>query len=405
MSQEKHPLDPVIIGAARTPIGRYQGALAPLKATELGTIAVKAAVERAGVDPTTIRECLMGIIIPAGLGQAPARQASFRAGLPDNVGATAVNKACGSSLYTVMMAANAVRLGEGEAFVTGGMESMSNGPHLILGARDGLSYGNQPLLDAIYHDGLYCSLSDAVMGTNAEFIADEYGITREEMDKLAYESHMKAIAAIDAGKFKKEIVPVEIVGRKGAVTVVDTDEPPRRDTSLEKLAKLRPVFKKDGRITAGNAPGLNDGAAALVVTSRAYAEKTGKKPLARITGYDFHAVHPKHIFIAPAFAISKLLDKVGWKLEDVDLIELNEAFAAQVLADVKKLEQEGYPWDWERYNIRGGSIALGHPVGASGARVLVTLLHSLKDRGQKRGIASLCLGGGEAVAMAIEMEV
>ncbi len=403
-ANEKHAHQPVILSAARTPLGRFQGALSPLSATDLGTAAIRAALERAEVDPETINECLMGIIVPAGVGQAPARQAGYGAGLPGNVGATAINKACGSGLYTLMMAANAIRAGEGDAFVAGGMESMSNGPFLLKGTRQGMGYGDHALEDSIFHDGLWCSMSGAVMGSNAEFIAEEYGISREAMDTLAYESHMKAVAAIEAGKFKEEITPVEVPGRRGKVTVVDTDEPPRPDTSMEKLARLRPVFKEGGKVTAGNAPGLNDGAAALVVTSRAYAEKIGKKPIARIVGYTFYAVEPKYIFIAPAYALPQLLDKIGWALEDADLIELNEAFAAQVLADVKKLEQDGYAWDWDRCNVHGGSIALGHPVGASGARVLVTLLHALKDRGLRRGIASLCLGGGEAVAMAVEME-
>ena len=400
----KYALEPVILGMARTPTGSYQGALAALRASELGTVAIKAALARAAVDPATIRECLMGIIVQAGTGQAPARQAGYNAGLPDNVGATTINKACGSGMYTVMMAANAIRLGEGAAFVAGGMESMSNGPHILHGARKGLRYGNQTLVDTVFYDALWCTLSDAVMGTNAERIAEEYDISRAAMDEFAYESHMKAIAAIDAGKFKEEIVPVTVRGRKGRVIVVDTDEPPRRDTNIEKLAQLRPAFEEGGRVTAGNAPGLNDGAAALVVTSRAYAERMGHKPLARIIGYTSYAVKPGHIFIAPAFAIPALLEKVGWEMSDVDLVELNEAFAAQVLADVKEMESKGLDWDAARCNVNGGAIALGHPVGASGARLLVTLVHALKDRGLKRGVAALCLGGGEATAMALEIE-
>jgi acetyl-CoA C-acetyltransferase len=343
----------------------------------------------------------MGNVVAAGLGQNPARQAAIHAGLPVSVGAFTINKVCGSGLKAVMLAAQSIRAGDGELFVSGGMESMSRAPFLIRGRSGELRFGHKDLEDALLHDGLWDPFEDWGMGNAAEFIADEYEITRDEMDEFAYGSHQKAIAAIDAGKFRKEIVPVEIKGRKGDVTVFDTDESPRRDTSLEVLAKLRPAFIKDGKVTAGNAPGLNDGASALVVASEKKTEEIGATPLARIVDYAYAAVEPKYLFYAPAVATPLLLEKVGWSLDDVDLIELNEAFAAQVLADGKAMADLG--WDWEKVNPHGGAIALGHPIGASGARVLTTLIYALKDRGLKRGIASLCLGGGEAVAMAIEV--
>jgi acetyl-CoA C-acetyltransferase len=383
-------------------MGRYQGALSPLSATRLGAAVVAAAVERAGLKKLEeIEEVLMGNVVAAGLGQGPARQAAIFAGLPATVGASAVNKVCGSGLKTCMWAAQAIRAGDANLFVAGGMESMSNAPHLVRG-RSGLRYGHQELTDALLHDGLWDAYEDWVMGMAAEYIADKYEVTREAMDRYALESHQKAIAAMKAGKFDDEIVPLEIPGRKGKITEVKQDETPRADTSLEVLGKLRPVFKKDGKVTAGNSPGLNDGAAALVIASRAKAEELKCQPMARILGYCHVAVDPKEIFIAPAQAIPKVLEIVGWKLPEVDLIELNEAFAAQVLADGYALADMG--WDWEKVNVNGGGIALGHPIGASGARVLTTLIYALRDRGLKRGIASLCLGGGEAVAMAIELE-
>jgi acetyl-CoA C-acetyltransferase len=393
--------DAVILSGARTPIGKFMGALARLTAPRLGAVAVRAAVDRAGVDPAQIDEVILGQVVAAGAGQSPARQAAILAGLPAEVGAASTNKACGSGLKAVMLAAQAVRAGDAHLMVAGGMESMSNAPYLLPKAREGLRYGNQTLLDSVIHDGLWCSLEEWIMGDAAEFIANEYEVTREAMDRLALESHQKAVAAMEAGKFKAEVVPVQIEV-KGKKTSVEMDEAPRRDTSLEALAQLKPAFQSDGRVTAGNAPGLNDGAAAVVVASRENAEKLGKAPLARIVGYTHAAVDPKHIFIAPAKAIPRLLDKIGWTLRDVDLIELNEAFAAQVLADGYALADQG--WDWSKVNVHGGAIALGHPIGASGARVLVTLLNALRDRGLKRGLASLCLGGGEAVAMAVEIE-
>ncbi len=395
--------EPVILSAARTPSGRFQGALSPLSATQLGAAVIKAAIERAGLkNLEDIDETLMGNVVSAGLGQAPARQASISAGIPPTVGATTVNKVCGSGLKTGMMAAQAIKAGDGDLFVCGGMESMSKAPFLIWARGGELRYGHGQMTDALLLDGLWDSFEDWAMGMAAEWVADEYKVTREAMDQWALDSHLKAIKAIDEGKFKAEITPVEVPGRKGKITLVEEDETPRRDTSLEMLAKLRPVFTADGRVTAGNSPGLNDGAAAVIIASREKAEALGIKPMARVVGYAQAAVPPKELFTAPALAIPKLLEKVGWSLQDTDLIELNEAFAAQVLANGYALADIG--WDWDKVNVHGGGVALGHPIGASGARVLTTLLYALRDRGGKRGIASLCLGGGEAVAMAVEME-
>ena len=393
---------PLILSATRTPSGNFQGSLSSFTATQLGALVVKEAVSRAGIpDPADIYEVIMGNVVAAGLGQNPARQAAINAGLPVSVGAFTVNKVCGSGLKTVMLAAQSIRAGDADLFVCGGMESMSRAPYLVRGRSGEFRFGHTEMVDALLHDGLWDPFENWGMGNAAEFIAEEYGITREEMDEFAYKSHQKAIAAIDNGKFKAEIVPVEIKGRKGDVKIFDTDETPRRDTSPEILAKLRPAFVKDGMVTAGNAPGLNDGASAVVVASDEKAEQIGAQPLARILDYAYAAVEPKYLFYAPAVATPLLLEKVGWTLDDVDLIELNEAFAAQVLADGKAMADLG--WDWEKVNPHGGAIALGHPIGASGARVLTTLIYALKDRGLKRGIASLCLGGAEAVAMAIEI--
>jgi acetyl-CoA C-acetyltransferase len=393
----------VILSAVRTPSGKFQGSLSNFPAPKLGAIVVKAAVERAGiVHPEQIDEVLMGNVVSAGLGQNPARQAAIFAGLPDSVGATTINKVCGSGLKAVMLSAQAIRAGDGELFVAGGMESMSQAPYLLRGRGGELRFGHVQLVDALLHDGLWDPFEDWGMGNSAEFIAQEYKVTREAMDDFAFSSHQKAIAASDAGKFKAEIIPVEIPGRKGQTTVFDTDETPRRDTSREALASLKPAFQKDGKVTAGNSPGLNDGAAALAVASLQKADQLGLTPLARVVGYAQAAVDPKHLFFAPAKALPILLEKIGWTFQEVDLIELNEAFAAQVLADGYALADRG--WDWDKVNIHGGAIALGHPIGASGARVLTTLIYALKDRGLKRGIASLCLGGAEAVAMAVEVE-
>ncbi len=395
--------EPVILSAARTPSGRFRGALSPLSATQLGAAVIKAAIERAGLkNLEDIDETLMGNVVSAGLGQAPARQASISAGIPPTVGATTVNKVCGSGLKTGMIASQAIKAGDGDLFVCGGMESMSKAPFLIWARGGELRFGHGQMTDALLLDGLWDSFEDWAMGMAAEWVADEYRVTREAMDQWALDSHLKAIKAIDEGKFKAEIVPIEVPGRKGKITLVEEDETPRRDTSLEMLAKLKPVFTAEGKVTAGNSPGLNDGAAAVIIASREKADALGIKPMARVVGYAQAAVPPKELFTAPAFAVPKLLEKVGWALQDIDLVELNEAFAAQVLANGYALADKG--WDWDKVNVNGGGVALGHPIGASGARVLTTLLYALRDRGGKRGIASLCLGGGEAVAMAVEME-
>lgn len=393
----------VILSAARTPIARFQGGLSSIPATKLGAVVVKEAVERAGIEKKEeIDEVFMGMVVPAGQGQAPARQAAIFGGLPPTVSATTFNKVCGSSLKTVMLASQAIKAGDGGLFVAGGMESMTRAPYLVPGRTGEIRYGHVELKDSLLHDGLWDPFEDWAMGNAADFIAEEYEVTREAMDRFAVESHQKATAAIQAGKFRDEIVAVEVPGRKGMVTIFDTDEGPRADTTLESLSKLRPVFRADGRVTAGNSSTLNDGAAAVVVASRAYAEEHGLKPMARVTAYGQAALEPKYLFAAPAKAMPKVLKKAGWTLEDVDLIELNEAFAAQCLANGYELADLG--WDWEKVNVNGGGIALGHPIGASGARILTTLLYALMDRGLKRGLASLCLGGGEAVAMAIELE-
>ena len=393
----------VILSAVRTPSGSFQGGFSSLSAVDLGAWVVKAAVKRASIpDPADIKEVIMGNVVSAGLGQNPARQAAIHAGLPVSVGAFTINKVCGSALKAAMLAAQAIRAGDGDLFVAGGMESMSRAPYLVDGRTGSLRFGHSQLTDALLKDGLWCALENWSMGDAAEFIANEYNVTREAMDEYSYNSHKKAISAIDSGRFKQEIVPVEVKGRKGQVTVVDTDETPRRDTTLESLAKLRPAFQKEGKVTAGNAPGLNDGAAAVVIASRAKAEQMGIKPMARILGYGNVALEPKYLFAAPAKTIPVVLKQVGWKLSDVDLVELNEAFAAQVLANGYELENQG--WDWAKVNVNGGGIALGHPIGASGARLLATLIYALRDRECTKGVASLCLGGSEAVAMAIEVE-
>ena len=403
MNFKQNGNEAVILSAVRTPSGRFQGSLSAISAPRLGAIVVKAAVERARIpDPEEINEVLMGNVVSAGLGQAPARQAAIFAGLPVSVGATAVNKVCGSGLKTVMLAAQSIRAGDGDLFVAGGMENMSQAPFLVDGRTGALRFGNAQLRDSLLCDGLWDPFEDWGMGNAAEFIAEKFDISREAMDEYAFSSHQKAIAAIDDGKFEAEIVPVEVKGRKGKVTLFDTDETPRRDTSIEALAKLRSAFQVDGKVTAGNAPGLNEGAAALVVASRVKAETLGCTPMAKIIGYAQAAVEPKYLFNAPAIAIPRLLDKIGWQLSDADLVELNEAFAAQVLANGAALKEMG--WDWSKVNVNGGAIALGHPIGASGARVLTTLIYALQDRGLKRGIVALCLGGAEAVAMAVELE-
>jgi acetyl-CoA C-acetyltransferase len=413
MNENGKEREAVIVGAARTPIGKLMGTLGALSATDLGAAAVKAAVERSGVDPGSVYEVLMGQVIQAGAGQAPARQAALRAGLQDTVGAAAINKVCGSGLKAVMVAANGIAAGEADVYVAGGMESMSQAPYLLPGARQGYRFGHTNVEDAILKDGLWCGFQNWAMGNAAEFIAKQFEVTRQEMDEFSVASHEKAARATVEGRFKDEIVPITIPGRKGKVTIVERDEPIRAifdnggfqlDTSVESLARLPAAFEENGQVTAGNAPGLNDGGAAVVVTSRVEAERQGLTPMARIVGYTHAAVAPQWLFAAPARAIPRLLGRLGWRIEDVDLFEVNEAFAAQILANGVEMTRGGLNWDWERVNVNGGAIALGHPIGASGARVLITLLYALSARGLKRGVASLCLGGGEAVALAIELE-
>lgn len=404
--------DVVILGGARTPTGKFNGGLAGFTATELGAMAVSTAVERSGIDPNSVYEVIMGQVVPAGTGQAAARKAAISGGLPDTVGASSVNKACGSSLKAVMLATNSIIAGEADVFVAGGMESMSNAPYLLPKARQGLRYGHAELKDALLHDGLWCAFQDWAMGNAADFVARQFEVTREEMDQFALQSHQKAAQATADGLFAEEIAPVEIKTRKGS-QIINQDEPIRAlfsdggfslDTSIEQLASLRPAFEKEGQVTAGNAPGLNDGGSAVVLASRSAAEQQGLRPLARIVGYTHAGVHPQWIFSAPAKAIPLLLKKIGWSLQDVDLIELNEAFAAQILANGVDMRRQGLDWDWNKVNVNGGAVALGHAIGSSGTRILVTLMYALRQRGLKRGIASLCLGGGEAVALAIELE-
>jgi acetyl-CoA C-acetyltransferase len=391
---------PVIVSAVRTPIGKFLGGLAPLSAPELGATAIRAAVQRSGIDAQAIEEVIMGNVIQGGVGQAPARQAAIKGGIPATVSAMTINKVCGSGLKAVMLAAQAIKAGDREVLVAGGQESMSNAPYYVYGMRNGVKAGDQTMVDGMIKDGLWCAFCDVHMGRHAEYTAKKAGISREMQDEFALESHRKAVAAIEGGKFKNEIVPVQIAGKKGP-TVVDTDEGPRKDTTLDALAKLRPAFpgkSKDEEltVTAGNAPGLNDGAAALVVTSEEYARAHGLTILARIDGYATGATQPEELFFAPILAVRNLMAKMGTKIGDYDLIEANEAFASQALADGHALE-----WNWEHVNVNGGAIALGHPIGASGARVLTTLLYAMRDRGARRGLATLCLGGGDAVAMSV----
>jgi len=392
---------PVIVAAARTPIGRYLGGLAPLTAPQLGAIAIRAAVERSGIPAKEIQEVIMGNVLQGGVGQAPARQALIKSGIPATVSAMTVNKVCGSGLKAVMLAAQAIRAGDLQVAVAGGMESMSNAPHYIYGMRAGVKLGDQTLVDGMIRDGLWCSFCDVHMGGHAEYTAEKAGIARERQDEFAAASHRKAVAATESGKFKAETVPVQIPGKKGP-TVIDTDEGPRKDTTVETLGKLRPAFPNQDRpgadlsVTAGNASTLNDGAAATVVTSEEYARAHSLKVLARIDAYATGATEPQDLFFAPVTAVRNLMKKDGSTIADYGLIEANEAFASQALADGDALG-----WDWNRVNVNGGAIALGHPIGASGARVLTTLLHAMMDRGVERGLATLCLGGGDAVAMSV----
>jgi len=393
----------VIVGAARLPTGRFLGGLAPLAAPELGGRAIAAAVQRAGIDSGSIDDVIMGNVIQAGVGQAPARQAAIAAGLPPTIPAVTINKVCGSGLKAVMLAAQAIRAGDASAVVAGGMESMSNAPYLLEGHRDGVKFGDSALVDSLIHDGLWCSFGSCHMGGHAEYTALKAGVTRAEQDEFALRSHQKAIAAIDAGEFVAEVVPVEIASRRGTVTI-EVDEPPRRDTSLEALGKLRPAFGGDAppevtepSVTAGNAPGLNDGAAATVVTSEAFARAHGLDILARIRAYSVGATAPRDLFFAPIDAVRRLMEREGTTIGDYELIEVNEAFAVQAIADARALEM-----DLERVNVRGGAIALGHPIGASGAKILTTLLYAMRDRDAETGLATLCLGGGNAVALSVE---
>ncbi|MCL7927441.1 MAG: acetyl-CoA C-acetyltransferase [marine benthic group bacterium] len=394
----------VIVGAARLPTGRFLGGLSSLSAPQLGARAIAAAVERSGVDPAELDDVIMGNVVQAGVGQAPARQAAIGAGLPPTIPALTINKVCGSGLKAVMLAAQAIKAGDMRAAVAGGMESMSNAPYLVKGFRDGVKFGDRKLIDALIHDGLWCAFGDCHMGGHAEYTALKAGVSREEQDAYAADSHRKAVAAIDAGAFADEIVPVEIVGRKGKVTVVDTDEPPRRDTSVEALAKLRPAFAGDAppevtepSVTAGNAPGLNDGGAATVVTSESFAKANGLDILGRVSAYSVGATAPRDLFFAPIDAVRRLMAKEGTSIDDYGLIEVNEAFAVQAIADARELEM-----DLDRVNVRGGAIALGHPIGASGAKILTTLLYAMRDLDVDRGMATLCLGGGNAVALSVE---
>jgi acetyl-CoA C-acetyltransferase len=387
----------VIVSAVRTAIGNFMGTLSSLSATELGSVVIEAALERAGVDKAAVEEVYMGNVLQAGLGQNPARQATIKAGLSETVPATTINKVCGSGLKAVMLAAQAIRAGDADILVAGGMESMSNAPYLLPGARSGFRMGDQKVIDSMIRDGLWCAFCDIHMGITAENIAERYGLTREEQDEFAARSQQRAEAALKAGKFKDEIVPVKVPQRKGDPLVFDTDEFPRAGTTKETLAKLRPAFKKDGTVTAGNASGINDGAAALVVMSAEKANELGLKPIARVVSYGSAGVDPSVMGLGPIDATRKALAKAGLAVEDMDLVEANEAFAAQALAVGRDLE-----FNPERLNVNGGAIALGHPIGASGARVLVTLLHELQKREGRYGLATLCIGGGQGVAMVVE---
>lgn len=391
--------DVVILSACRTAIGKFLGALTPFSAVDLGAHVVREAVRRAVIEPGQVDEIIMGNVVSAGLGQNPARQAGLKGGLPHSVAAMTVNKVCGSGLKAVALAAQAIQTDNAEIVVAGGMESMTNAPYLLPQARHGLRLGHARVLDSMIHDGLWDAFEDFHMGMTAELVAEKYGISRERQDAYAVESHRRAVEATTSCRFQDEIVPLSIPQKKGEPVLFSKDESPRADTSLEALAKLKPVFKPGGTVTAGNAPGTNDGAAALVVTSAERARQLGKAPLARVVGQAVSGVEPRWVMMAPVEAVRALLAKIGWKLEEVDLFELNEAFAVQALAVIQELGL-----DPERTNVNGGAVALGHPIGASGARILVTLLHEMARRNARRGIAALCLGGGNAVALAVERE-
>ena len=389
---------PVILSSVRTPVGRFMGGLSSLQAQELGAKVIAEAVRRAGIEPDLVDEAIMGNVVQAGLGQNPARQAALRGGLNPRVAAMTINKVCGSGLKAVALAAQAVTLGESEVVAAGGMESMSNCPYLIKGARTGFRLGNQEILDSMITDGLWDAFEDFHMGMTGELVAEKYNISRQEQDQYAVDSHRKAIRAIKSCFFGEQILPIEVPQKKGAPLIIKTDESPREDASLEALAKLRPAFKKDGTVTAGNAPGTNDGAAALIVTSERRATELGRTPMARIVAQAVSGVEPKWVMMAPVDAVEKLLKKTGWDRDkDVDLVELNEAFAVAAIAVTRQLHLNP-----EKVNVNGGAVAIGHPIGASGARILITLLYELQRRNLKRGIAALCLGGGNAVALGIE---
>jgi acetyl-CoA C-acetyltransferase len=388
---------PVILSAVRTPIGKYLGGLSSFAASQLGALVVREAAARAKIDPAAVNEVILGQVVQGGSGQAPARQAQIHGGIPGTVPALTINMVCGSGLKAVMLAAQTIRAGDAQCIIAGGMESMSAAPHYLYGYRNGIKAGNQTIVDGMIHDGLWDSFGNNHMGEYAEYTAAKAGISRKDQDEFACQSHRKAVAAIDAGKFTAEILPVAIQSKAGTTTV-SVDESPRRDTSLEGLAKLKPVFRKDGTVTAGNAPGLNDGSSALVVASLAFAKAHGLAPLARVTHYATGGGEPKELFFAPILAVQNLMEQAGTRIGDYQLIEANEAFAVQALADGRALG-----WDWDRVNVHGGAVALGHPIGASGARVLTTLLYAMKDRGARTGLATLCLGGGSAVALSVEM--
>ncbi len=388
--------DVVIVSAVRTPVGKFQGTLSELSAVELGAFAVRAAIERAGVDSADVDECIMGCVLPAGLGQNPARQAALRGGLADGVSALTINMVCGSGLKAVALAAQAIAHGEAEIIVAGGMESMSNAPYLLPGGRKGYRMGDGAVVDSMVRDGLWCACEDFHMGMTGELVAEKHAITREQQDAYALQSHRKAAAAWREGRFAAEVVPVEVKSKKGSV-MVTRDENVREDASLEALAALKPAFKKDGTVTAGNAPGVNDAAAALVVMSAAKAKELGLHPMATIKAQATSGVAPKWVMLAPVSGVTKVLKRAGWSINEVDLFELNEAFSVQALGVMKELGL-----DATRVNVNGGAVAIGHPIGASGARVLVTLLHEMQRRNAKKGVAALCLGGGNSVALAVE---
>ena len=389
--------DVVIVSAVRTGVGKFQGALSEMPATQLGALVVREAVRRAGIAAEAVDECIMGCVLPAGLGQNPARQAALRGGLADTVAALTINMVCGSGLKAVALGAQAIATGDAEVVVAGGMESMSNAPYLLPQARKGMRMGDSKVVDSLVHDGLWCACDDQHMGLTAELVADKHGFTREQQDAYALESHRRAAAAQREGHFRAEILAVEIPGKKGATTVFDSDESVREDASLDALGKLRPAFKTDGTVTAGNAPGLNDAAAAVVLMSADRAASLGLEPMARIKAQAQSGVAPKWVMLAPVLGVQNVLRKAGWSNDEVDLYELNEAFSVQALGVSKELEL-----DLAKVNVNGGAVAIGHPIGASGARVLVTLLHEMKRRDARKGVAALCLGGGNSVAMALE---